>query len=245
MNMKKMRYLPLILTLAVLLGSLLIGNAAAKYIYRNTWQATVTFTAELADNVLLQEHVAERLDNGEYTLTADLTPTENAQTNGGNNYILLPGLDIPKDPFISIVDKSSIRSYLFLEVVETLDTVTETDPVTDQAATHKPVDYSLTGDWLSLSGVTGKHGGAVYVYAKDGMPVVIDDSLTAGKPDLTATIPILQGDQVTVSQYLKKYNVTENGDTDVLTFYAALNEIGKVTDGGAERDRTREEVYNN
>lgn len=238
MNMKKMRYLPLILALAVLLSSVLIGNAAAKYIYRNTWNATVTFTAELADNVLLQEHLASRAPDGSYSLDSEVV-TEN------NTYILLPGLDIPKDPFISIVDKSSIGSYLFLEVVETLDTVTETDPVTDQATTHKPVDYSLTGDWLPLPGATGKHGGAVYVYAKDGVPVVIDDRLTAGKPDLTATIPILQGDRVTVSQYLKKYNVTENGDTDVLTFYAALNEIGKVTDGGAERDRTPAEVYNN
>ena len=47
MQVNKMRCYPLILALAVLLGSFLIGNAAAKYIYRNTWTATVTFTAEL------------------------------------------------------------------------------------------------------------------------------------------------------------------------------------------------------
>ena len=236
MQVNKMRCYPLILALAVLLGSFLIGNAAAKYIYRNTWTATVTFTAELADNVLLQEHVADRQDNGKYTLTTTLTPVKGAQTNGGNSYILLPGLDIPKDPFITVVDKSSIKSYLFLEVVETLDAVTETDSVTNQKTTYKPVNYALTDDWKLLTGVTGKHSGSVYVYAPGGTVMEITDALTATAQDLTVTIPILKDNQVTVSQYLKHYNITENDDTDVLTFYASLNEIA---------GRTPAEVYNN
>ena len=226
MHGKKLRYLPLVLVLAVLLGSFLIGSVAAKYIYRNSWQATVTFTAELADNVLLQEHLASRAPDGSYSLDSEVVTEK-------NTYILLPGLDIPKDPFITVVDKSSIGSYLFLEVVDGLDGVGDS----------RPISYSLTDSWEALD-VEGKHGGKVYVYSKNGSPVVIDDSLTEGQPELTAYIQILKDNKVTVSQYLKKNNVTENGDRDVLSFYAELNEVGTVTEGGTEQ-RTAEAVYQN
>ena len=140
----------LLLIAAVALICALIGSAVGKYIYTETLSASVTFSAEMAKNVVLQERTANRLPNGSYELIAPFVKN--------NTYTLIPGLDVPKDPHIIITEKSPVKAYLFVEVVEDL-------PGT--------VTYSMASGWEELA-VSGKHGGKVYVYNK-----VLDENTTA------------------------------------------------------------------
>ena len=89
--------LRLLLVLTLLLLTL-IGYAVGKYVEDKTIDGRVIFTATLADEVILQERTAQRQDNGSYKLVAPMC--------GGNAYVLLPGLDIPKDPHIVIEGKT-------------------------------------------------------------------------------------------------------------------------------------------
>ena len=140
----------LLLIAAVALICALIGSAVGKYIYTETLSASVTFSAEMAKNVVLQENEANRLPDGSYELTESFVKN--------NTYTLIPGLDVPKNPHIIITEKSPVEAYLFVEVVENLpDTVT----------------YSMASGWEELA-VSGKHGGKVYVYND-----VLDENTTA------------------------------------------------------------------
>lgn len=120
--------LRLLIVLSLVLFSL-IGFAVGKYITTLNQKNTVTFTAKLAENVILQEHLAVRQTDGGYSLHASEVVTSNA-------YKLIPGLDVPKDPHIIIQGKTPIPAYLFIEVESTLD---------------KPVEYQIDdANWALL-----------------------------------------------------------------------------------------------
>ena len=72
----------LIAAVTVLLIASLIGGAIGKYITTISIPGKVTFTATLAEEVLLQEHKASRNADGSYSLT-DIIAT--ADLNGNYN----------------------------------------------------------------------------------------------------------------------------------------------------------------
>ena len=184
----------LIVLALVLIG--LLGFAGAKYIKTETFHSSVTFKAALAKEVILQEHYANRLDSGEYELIEPFV-TE-------NTYYLIPGLDVDKDPHVIIRGKTPIEAYLFVEIVDTLDVVND----------QKPVEWSINAaNWTLLNGVTGRNGGTVYYYN--------GGALRENFPE--DPIYILENNQVTVSQTLRKY-ITDETQDDVLTFYVSLIE---------------------
>ena len=142
--------------------------AVGKYITTIEEESTVSFTANLAKDVILQEHKADRNADGSYTLTAEIaTPDENGYYN---SYKLIPGLDIKKDPHIIIQDKTPIPAYLYIEVESTLDT-----PVTYE------IDDSI---WYELAGVPG-----VYYYkdtidenfSENPIYILKDNQITVGQ----------------------------------------------------------------
>ena len=104
----------LALLLLLLLLTALMGSAVGKYKKTDTKTGNVQFTAELATNLILLEHKAVKQDDGRYILDEKDTVTE-------NSYILIPGLDIPKDPYVIIEGKSPVPAYLFVEITSTLD----------------------------------------------------------------------------------------------------------------------------
>ena len=123
MNIPSRTRLIVLLLLALLLIGL-ISFAGAKYVTTITHHATITFSASLAENVILQEHKAVRQTDGSYALVTqkyanDFPDDEySAETFvHENSYTLIPGLDIPKDPKITILNKTPIKAFLFLEVV--------------------------------------------------------------------------------------------------------------------------------
>ena len=230
------------LILALLCG--LIGSTYAKYVKQQTLEGTVTIKANLGKIELL-EHEAVRLSTGEYELTEKLLPvhdnpetTDVDETDLGNEYILLPGLDIPKDPFVQITAKTPIKAYVFIKVVTNIDTdnkdmTTDTDPADD----HN-VSYTLTDNWLQISQAE-KDGviTTVYVYTADGAnPATVDECVDG---DGTGTIQILKDKTIYVSQ---KLNVPQAGV--YLNFSACMYEVASVekTVGQSELDHAKE-VY--
>lgn len=189
----KKRKFPLTLILIFVLLGILLGSVTAKYIYSEDLTATVTFSANLADQLLLQEHEAVRKADGSYELNGNLLPTESKQ---GNAYELLPGLDVPKDPFVKVVNKSPIGAYLYIEIIDT---------------TNSAITFEIdTGNWTKLN-IANRE---IYVYKND---LVLTN---ANCP--TEAIPILKDNKITVSQDLLEKNTTAN---NILTFSAYLYEV--------------------
>ena len=132
-----------LLMIVVLLVSMAIGAAGAKYVSQEQTTGQVTITADIG-TIVLRESKANRQPSGAYTLDTADPVTE-------NSYELIPGLDIPKDPHVVITKPDALPVYVYVEVVDGL-----TDPA---------VTYSLTEDWTHLD-ITGPNGGMVYAYEK-------------------------------------------------------------------------------
>lgn len=158
--------------LAVLLLSVLIGSAIGKYTTTVPVSGTVTFKASLATSITLQEHKATRNADGSYTLSTTETVTS-------QSYTLLPGLDIPKDPYITITGKTPIEAYLFLVVK-------------NRPSENTGIICNLADCWKPVTGYTD-----VYVYSDANGAVKITDQ-TAG----IEKIKIIQGDKIYVNQGL-------------------------------------------
>lgn len=71
------------------------------------------------------------------------------KTATGNEYTVLPAVNVKKDARLQINGKTELPGYVFLEVKpESLDS---------------KLTYTITSDWKETS-LTGKNGGKVYVY---------------------------------------------------------------------------------
>jgi len=140
MNKKKLRaklHLLILLTLVLLA---LLGVAAGKYLTtKSVGSGTFTVDARLAATLEVRESAAQRQSDGTYELTG-----ETAQS--GNSYVLLPGVDIPKDPKVVITGKTEIPAHLKLTVS------------CDNAA----ISYELTDAWVQEGGTN------TYFYSTDG-----------------------------------------------------------------------------
>ena len=204
MNKARLRLTVLVAALAVLLGGL-IGGVAAKYIWSTELSGKITFSAKLAEKVELLEHEAIRNTDGSYVLGAE-TVTSNA-------YTLLPGVDVPKDPYLRVTGKTPIAAYLFLEVKEALD----------PAYLSYTVDPAL---WTKLT-VSGANGGTVYVYK-----TLLDGDFADG------SVSILNPQQITVSQKLKF-----TSPTNALTFWGLMAEASAIEQGTMTYEAHAAAVY--
>lgn len=155
--------------------------AVAKYIKDVPYTGNVTFKADLVETFTLTETKAERQTSGSYILSGE----EVTQ----NSYTLMPGVDVPKNPMVKITGKTAVPAYLYVEVCSNLpDTVT----------------YAIVSHWTDL-GITGPHGGKVYVYTS-----VLDGTVK----DLT--LPIIDKEILYVSDTL------DRGTTATMTFYGYM-----------------------
>lgn len=189
------RYWPTALATLILLTAL--TGVYAKYVMDQALTGQASITAKLG-SISVLEHVYELQTDGSYKKTE-------ATTNNGNTYsVVIPGLDIPKDPYVQITDKTPIPVYVFVEVCSALD---------DSVLTYE-VD---TDNWLKVEDLTGQNNGTVYVYAPEGSAATVTSNL--------GPVYILEGNQVIVGQKLNK-----NDTSDLtLSFYATMAEtaIGK------------------
>lgn len=134
------RYILLAVGIAAVISAVMITSGLhAKYVRKVSLNGSVEFASELAKNVTLNESKAEIQSSGRYELLKSEKVTE-------NSYKVMPGVNIPKDPQITITGKTGIPSYLYVKVEE------KTIPNT--------VRYSLCSHWQKVVD-------NVYVYTGD------------------------------------------------------------------------------
>ena len=210
MNKKK----SLLVVVALVLVCVMSIMGTVAFMKHNTGAVTNTFIASdggsLASDLTLDESKATQAANGSYTL-------DTTQRVTANTYKVMPGMEIDKDPTITIEGKTEAPAYLFFEVVNPLDTSVYT--------------YSFTG-WTELTGVTGYMGGKVYVYG-DVNGTIITDS------NVAANYKILTGDKITVADKVEDLKLSaDDANPTTMTFYAYLAQANV----GADND-TPASVY--
>ncbi len=189
------------------------GFVYSKYVKQDKLDGQISITAELG-TIQLLEHQAKKTDKGNYEFTEVLY--DGTVGKEGNTYDhVLPGLDIPKDPYIKVEGKTPIPAYIFVEVVA--------DTNFDEYNGHvqNKLAYSLTSSWKKLD-IAGENGGTVYVYVDgEGNPIKVTGNISE--------LHILVDDKIIVSQ---KVNI--EGEAS-LQFYATMAQ--------AVNEKTPEEIY--
>lgn len=185
MKKKLLIALAIVLVIAMSVTGTLAYLTANKGAVTNTFIVGKVFDEEDSDthkNFELLEHGITGKP-GEYTLTAEEVSE--------NEYTVMPGVNIPKDPFVRVNSPVGVDVYLFVEVV---DGTGEQLTVTVDSA-----------KWTKLAGVTGTHGGDVYTLASgrltagstlDATHILADDEI------VVANATIVAPGQVTFYGYL-------------------------------------------
>lgn len=163
-----------ILLVLTMLTTCLVGGLFAKYVISDSFYDSARVASSGIGKMELWEHKAEEtgVNSGVYGLLTEEDPVT------GNDYEkVLPGVDIPKDPFIEIELKNAEVSYeLYVQVTES--NLSET------------VTYKLTSDW-TLAEELSKADKGIYVYKYKG---TID-------PNFNGKIKILKNDMLYVSEH--------------------------------------------
>ena len=160
----------LTIAIALVLVVALAVGATYAYLTAQTKAVTNTFTAGgavTADNLTLKEHVATPNTDGSYTL--DTTYCEEGK---GNSYVVLPVVNLPKDPTVN-VKAASGEYYLFVEVTKGSGFAPVTVGEGDNAKTGAPLSYAVNdANWQPLT-LTGKDTNReVYVYCVTGKSAI-------------------------------------------------------------------------
>ena len=200
------KYILIFSLAALLVVAIAIGLSQAKYKTEKVMQGKVRFTATLAENLKIQEHPAVREHDGSYKLNTDADPVQVQE------YKLMPGVDIPKDPFVTVEGKTNLPGWLFVEI----DDSKLPEEVTYAVRSAEGATDEDPGYWID-TGLTGQYG-KIYVYYKQ---LVTADTQQGTGDDVELTefyvlAPDDRGNTITVSQYLER-------ETDAkLNFYAYL-----------------------
>lgn len=189
----------LLTILAVMLVCCIAVTGTLAFLTKESAQVTNTFVAagggELADTFELKEHIAEKQADGNYALG----DTETTDTVTGTNYSVVPGVNLPKDPYVKVTGKTDAPAYMYIEVVDGL--------------ANTGLSYTLESCWAD-TGLTGSHNGKIYVYSDANGAVILNEDT-----DQDLTVGILVDDEVVVADG-DAFNLT---DTQVaLSFYGYL-----------------------
>lgn len=147
----------LVLVVALAVGATYAYLTASSGPVKNTF---VVGGAVANGDLKLFEHVANKNTDGSYTLGSDTTTS--------NKYIVMPGVNLPKDPTVT-VEKASGEYYLFVEVTKGSGFA----PVTVGEKTGAPLSYAVNdANWQPLT-LTGKDANReVYVYCVTGASAI-------------------------------------------------------------------------
>ena len=187
----------LLIGIAALLAAAVIGaTVGAKYVKEIRIPCTLIIRAGLADKVSVLEHEPLRQPDGTYQLDQSKEVSE-------SEFVLMPGVDAARDPFVRIERKTDIPAFVYVEVVSTLG---------DKAG------FTLTNAWEKLDGVTGQNGGEVYAF---------EDMLSSdNKEDIE--LPLFEDEAVTVSH---TYIAAGEAETNLSFYpYMAKAEEGKTAE---------------
>lgn len=204
----------LTIAIALVLVVALAVGATWAYLTATTKAVTNTFTAGgavAANDLTLKEHVATPNTDGSYTLG-----TTYLDEGKGNSYVVLPGVNLPKDPTVT-VEKSTGTYYLFVTVEKGSGFVGE----------NAPLSYTTDSAWkqleISAEGTTNVANKELYVYS-----VTTDGTTTYIQPksDNAVSHAILAGitgdpsNTIKVSDGTAALQLGDNGSELKFTAYA-------------------------
>ena len=130
---KKLFVTALALMLAVVIAAT-AGIVSAKYLDQKNLDGTIGLKADLAESIKVYEHVADRQTDGSYDFGT-------STTEGDQTYMLMPGVDIYKDPTVRVTGYTGVPAYLFV--------------VTEVSEYGTALGFNLASGWQSLSGHPG------------------------------------------------------------------------------------------
>jgi len=147
----------------------------------------------------IKEHGLDVDDFGNYTLDMD------GELTNGNTYDVVPGVTLPKDPFVQLKRTNTTPAYLFIEVV-------------NEASTAFSFDIDDT-QWKAL-GINGNNGGALYVHSTDKTNAVVLE-------DVDTTYNIIKNKAVKVddgesAKELGLVDAEGNATNKTIKFYAYI-----------------------
>lgn len=198
------------------------------YLTKTTAAVTNTFVAagggkllESGGDFQLKEHKAtpvkvenaagQEIPTGAYEIGTDAGEVTE------QTYAVVPGVDIPKDPWISITGKTELPAYLYIEVV-------------DGAKNNTNIKWEIDERyWKELDGVASEKGGTVYVYRNEAYPngAVIDDTTDLNE------VNIIKDQKIEIA------NTSDTGlgqDGLTIQFYGYLAQAVVTSDGGNSTD---------
>lgn len=186
-----------------------VGSLA--YLTDTTGPVENTFTIgkllDEKDEFVLKEHDANETKTGSGVYTLDMDTEVD-----GNEYTVLPGVDIPKDPFVATRDENGdpaelkLDAYVFVEVVDD---------------TGDALSFTVdTSKWTELSNAEGPNGGKVYMIGTDGL-------VTAGTSI----------NEVILAKNTNGYEITVEAavitDPGSIEFYGYMIQAGTFADAAA------------
>lgn len=183
-----------ILLVLTMLSVWFVSGLYAKYVISVSYQDSASVASIGSGNLQLREHEAELItDEVEAVQQDGVYKLNNTKVKGNTYDVVLPGVDIPKDPFIEITGEIEVPYELYLKVVkkDLPDTVT----------------YEMADGWKLEETETSQSDGIVYTYKYNK---VIDSQFSG-------TIYILKNNKLIVKE---KY--IGNGKKFTLTFDAWL-----------------------
>lgn len=200
----------LLIAVAMILVCALSIAGTVAFLTKTATPVTNTFVASatpsnFVDDLTLNEYNIEADGNGGYN---KLTTTNTS----GNNYTIVPGVELPKHAFVHLARTNTTPAFLFIEVVNPLD--------------EDVFTYSIDSRWVKLDGVTGPQGGAVYVLGTKSSETVTGTVLNA----MNANYDILTDNIVTV-----KDNATPAASVS-MSFYAYVTQATVVSAGNNTTD---------
>lgn len=148
----------LVLVVALAVGATYAYLTASSGPVKNTF---VVGGAVANGDLKLFEHVASKNADGSYTL-------DPAKETDGNAYTVMPGVNLPKDPTVT-VEKASGEYYLFVEVTKGSGFAS----VTVGEKTGTPLSCNVdTANWQPLTLTGNDANREVYVYCVTGKSAI-------------------------------------------------------------------------
>ena len=194
--MKNKKLLVLVAAIALLLCVAVGGTLA--WLTAETTVVTNKFVKTKIE-IELREHELVKNEKGEYVVNT-------TETDKNDKYVLLPGQEQAKDPFVRVTEGSE-KCYVFIEVLknESFDTYIESE---------------LAAGWSIVTGtdVTPKHAGAkIYAYiGENASDLAIVDAI-----EEKVELQILKDNQIKVSTNLTQTAMNANDFVEPeISFYA-------------------------
>jgi len=128
-----------VLLMTVIAITIVVGVVSAKYVNERHIPGKITIKADLAKEIEVFEHTISG-NPDVYELTTE-------ETTQGNTYRLMPGVDVPKDPYVRIKGYTGVNAYVYVELIS------DADP--------RYVTFSLSDKWVKLDSITNRK---IYYY---------------------------------------------------------------------------------